>query len=399
MNLVKGKVRSVKKIRENWQDILDEDVQSIASYMRSSPISVVDGGVLSEFEREFAKFVGAKFAVAFCNGTAALHAASFACGANRESKFILPSYSFFGTVNSVLENGSKVDLCDYDPDSLGINVKSAEKIIDESTVGLIVTHCFGNPVDMDGIAKLKEKYPLKIISDASHAHGAKWNNQYIGSLACEDVTCFSLGKGKLISCGELGVAVTNDEFIYDSLLFLGHSNRVPGAFITKKYDGYKNCIGNKYRPHALSLPLALNQIRRFPEKLKKNLSTNEYLINRISRIPGFKCCKTYAYAKRVYWKLIVLLDRDYWKDIELRKVVYSLEKEGVPLEQWHNYNIKDHEYIWNHERYRGQVENKSSVKSSDNVLVLPGYVDISQDDMNFIIKGFEKVSQDRRKII
>ena len=75
-------------IKEKWNDIRSEDIEKIKLYLENEPISVIDGGILKEFEEKFAEFIGVKYAVAYCNGTAALHAASFACGANSSSNFL-----------------------------------------------------------------------------------------------------------------------------------------------------------------------------------------------------------------------------------------------------------------------------------------------------------------------
>lgn len=386
------------QIRERWKNIINSDVKKVAYYIKTNSISVIDGGVLNEFEEKFAKFIGTKYAVAYCNGTAALHAASFACGANEKTNFILSEYSYHGTVNSLLENDSKVYLINYDPKTLNICLDGIDNYIDENTRGMIVTHCWGNPVDMNKLKEIKKKYGLKIISDASHAHGAKWKGKTIGSLNCEDIACFSLGKNKLISAGELGVAVTNNPNLYDALLFMGHPNRVPSALITSKYKKYSNGIGNKYRPHPLSMALALEQLKRYPEKMKKNISTNKYLIDRISKIDGFNPIESYKGAERVYWKLQIKADMNYWNNTSFKKIVEALEKEGLSLEQHHNYNIKEHLKLWNFERYKGMVEEKFSLDSPDNIIVLPGYIDISDYNKEKIIQIFEKLSKNKEEL-
>lgn len=357
------------------------------------------GGILKEFEDLFAEFIGVKYAVAYCNGTAALHAASFACGANSKSNFILSEYSYHGTINSALENSSKIILCDYDKKTLDIDIASAEKLINDKTKGLIITHCWGNPVNMDEVKKIKEKYNLKIISDASHAHGAKWNNKNIGSLECEDIACFSLGKNKLISAGELGVAVTNSRKLYDELLFMGHPNRVPDALITDKYKNYINGIGNKYRPHPLAMVLAIEQIKRYEIKRKLNISTNQYISDEINKIDGFKKIESYKEASRVYWKNLIRIDKSYWKNIETSKIIQALESEGIILEQFHNYKIEENENIWKHERYKGRVKNRSRLKSPDNILILPGYIKINKEEERKIIESFRKISKYKEELI
>ena len=387
-----------EEIKETWNTIQESDIEKISDYIRNKEISVIDGGILREFEEKFAEFVGAKYAVAYCNGTAALHAASFACGANGSSNFLLSEYSYHGTVNSLLENSSKAYLIDYDSNTLNIDVDKIEESIDENTKGIIITHCWGNPVNMDKIKKIKEKYNIKIISDASHAHGAKWNGKRIGGLDCEDIACFSLGKNKLISAGELGIATTNSKELYDELLFMGHPNRVPDALLTDKYKKYSNGIGNKYRPHVLSMVIALEQLKRYEEKRKNNVNTNIILENEISKIPGFYKIKSYEKAERVYWKLLIGIDRSYWQEISLDKIAKALQAEGLRLEQFHNYNIKEHENIWEHERYKGLVTNNSKLEAPNNMIILPGYVKLEEKDIKSIINCFEKVSKNKEEL-
>lgn len=397
---VNGGVPLIKEqIKERWENIIDSDVEKVSYYIKHNDISVIDGGVLKEFEEKFARFIGTRYAVAYCNGTAALHAASFACGAGKSTNFILSEYSYHGTVNSLLENNSKAILINYDPKTLDICLDNIGDYINNKTKGIIVTHCWGNPVNINKLKEVKEKYGIKIISDASHAHGAKWEGKAIGSLDCEDIACFSLGKNKLISVGELGVAVTNNPELYDALLFMGHPNRVPNALITSKYKKYVNGVGNKYRPHPLSMVLAIEQLKRYPKKMRKNIRTNRYLIDRISKIDGFIPIESYEGAERVYWKLQIRADMNYWKEVDFNKLVEALKKEGLTLEQHHNYNIKEHLKLWDFDRYKGMVENKSDLCSPDNIIVLPGYVDISNHDKSMIVETFKKVSKNKEELL
>lgn len=394
-----GKPITKEPIKELWKDISEDTAKKVYDYVLNDELSVIDGGVLKEFEEKFAEFIGTKYAVAYCNGTAALHVASYACGAKKGTNFILSEYSYHGTVNSVLENSASVYLSDYDQNTLAINLDKVEDIIDKNTRGMVITHCWGNPVNMDKVKVLKDKYKIKIISDASHAHGAKWKGKNIGSLECEDVACFSLGKNKLISAGELGVAVTNDPQIYDELLFMGHPNRVPDALITNKYKYLINGIGNKYRPHPLSMVIALEQLKKYSEKQKLNKETNNYLSKSIENIQGFKTIKSYENADRMFWKLLIKIDEEYWNGIDNQKIIEALQSEGLKLEQYHNYRISKNEEIWKHDRYNGQLINKSNVKEPKDIIILPGYISLSIQDKNNIINIFKKVSENKEELI
>ena len=387
-------------ITERYKNVTKEDRQAINKYLMTGDLSLIDGGVMSEFEQEFAKYIGVKYAVAYCNGTAALHAASYACGASKDSTFISSIYSYHGTILSLLENNSKVILVDYEDNYLTIDLDSLEKNITKDVSGIIVTHCWGNLVDYEKLKRIKEKYNLRVIVDASHAHGAEYNGKKVGSLSCEDITCFSLGKNKLMSAGELGVAVTNDKELYQRLLFIGHPNRVPNALDDDSpLKKFSNGIGNKYRPHALALVLGLEQIKRFNKKLEMNQMTNKYLSEEINKIPGFYTLETHKNCTRTYWKLHVFIDKDYWKNISIDKIVDALKNCGLSLEQFHNYDLSEQLKIWTNERYDGQVINKSTKKSPKDIIVLPGYIDISKKDQKAIINAFKKVSKNREGLI
>ena len=383
-------------VKERYKNVTAKDRKAINKYLKHGDLSLIDGGVMTEFEQAFAKYIGAKYAVAYCNGTAALHAASFACGASKDTTFISSIYSYHGTILSLLENKSKVILVDYEDNYLTIDLDSLEKNMTKDITGIIVTHCWGNLVDYDRLKKIKDKYKVKIIVDASHAHGATYKGKKVGSLSCEDITCFSLGKNKLMSAGELGVAVTNDKELYQRLLFIGHPNRVPDALDKDSpLRKYHNGIGNKYRPHALALVLGLEQIKRFNKKLELNQKTNNYLSQEINKIPGFYTPETHKNCTRTFWKLHIFLDKNYWKNIKVDVIVDALREEGLHLEQFHNYDLKEQLKIWTYDRYKGQVIDKSTKKSPKDIIVLPGYIDISKKDEKAIINAFKKVSEKR----
>lgn len=384
-------------IKEEWIDISDEDIDNLVNYVKNKDLSVIDGGILTEFEKCFANYIGAKYAVAYCNGTAALHAASFACGANKNNEFITSIYSYHGTVISLLEHGCHVKLVNFEKDYLTIDLDEVEKNISANTIGIVVTHCWGNLVDYNKLNYLKNKYGIKIIVDASHAHGAEFNGLKVGNIPCEDVVCFSLGKRKLMTAGELGVAVTNDFNIYQKLLFFGHPNRVPDALdINSKYRNYINGVGLKFRPHALALLLGISQIKRFYEKINLNKKLNNYLSTEINKIPGFYTLQTHENCTRVFWKLLVFIDKNYWGNTSCEQVAIYLKNEGLPLEQFHNYNLEENLKIWCFGRYAGLIENKARIDSPDNIIILPGYINLSDKNINKIINAFKKISNLKR---
>lgn len=394
-----GKPVIKHKIKEKWRNITLRDILKVSKYLINGDLSVIDGGVMTEFEKKFANYVGAKYAVSYCNGTAALHAASYACGANKQSTFISSIYSYHGTIISLLENNSKVILVDYEPQYFTIDLDAVEKNITKDTTGIVITNCWGNLVNYDRLQKIKNKYNLKIIIDASHSHGSEYKDKKIGNIECEDITCFSLGKNKLMSAGELGIAVTNDKELYEKLLFFGHPNRIPTALDDNcPLKKYSNGIGNKYRPHSLALILGIGQLNRINKKIENNRKINNYLSKEINKIDGFNTAKIHSNCNRVYWKLQVFIDKKYWNGISNERIIQAIKKEGLTLEQWHNYDLESNLAIWENERYDGLIINTSKMSSPDNVIVLPGYIKISKKNIQKIIDVFKKISNKKEKL-
>ena len=385
-------------IVDEWQDITEVDVEKVADYLRNNPVSYIDGEVIKSFENNFARFVGKKYAVAYSSGTAALYAAVSTCGHLENKKVLLSEYSYFGAVYAALENNAKVVLCPFERETLTIDVEKLCEIVDKDTVAIVVTHIWGNPCEMNKLSELREKYGIKIISDASHAHGAEWCEWKIGGLPCEDISCFSLGKGKLITGGELGVAVTDSLDIYNRLLMIGHPNRVPKALTGDEYKRYSNGFGIKLRPHVAALVIGIEQLKRYDEKLKYNRETNGYLERKITEIPGFSKVNSSKYANRVYWKLVVVLDKTYWKDWNTQKIVNMLRERGVILEQFHSYDFAYENDILNNERYTGKLVNESNMMPPDNLLFLPTFVKLKKESLEGIISAFREVSEERGRL-
>lgn len=384
-----------KKVVEQWVDISDQDINAVVEYMSTAPIACIDGGILKEFEESFSVFVGKKYAVAYSSGTAALFAAVNACGCFSGEKIILSEYSYVGTIYAALENRAKVVLVPYEEKTLNIDVHQLEEYIDSQTKAILITHTWGNPCDMDKIDELRRKYGVKIISDAAHAHGAEWKGKKIGGLSCEDISCFSLGKGKLITGGELGVAVTDDPILYDRLLMMGHPNRVPDALIRDEYMHYSNGFGIKLRPHVLSMVIGKTQLNKFEQKRKFNIKTNKWLEEKICSIPGYYKIHTYEGAARVYWKLMIALDKSFWGDWELSRIVQMLLEKGIRLEQFHCYDFKYEQDIENNMRYRDLLENVSNMNPPNNIIILPTMIQLDEESMMNIVLAFEEISKQR----
>lgn len=204
-------------IRINQPEIGKEEIEAVAAVLRSGILTNKSGAgpKVLEFERNFAKYVGAKHAVAVNTGTAALHAALLAVGVRSEDEILIPSFTFAGTGTPVLLCGGRVAFSDIDPATYCVSPEAIENSIGRKTKVIIVVHLYGLPCDMDPIIELAKQRGITVIEDACQAHGAVYKNRKTGALG--DLACFSFYSGKNMTTGEGGMVTTNDDQLAHAL--------------------------------------------------------------------------------------------------------------------------------------------------------------------------------------
>jgi len=174
------------------------------------------GEALRRFEDRFAAYCGAGQAIGVSNGTAALHLSLLALGIGPGDEVIAPAHTFVATVSAIVQSGARPELVDIEPDTCLIDVREVERAITPRTRAIIPVHLYGQPADMDALARLAADHGLALIEDASQAHGATYQGRRTGSLG--DVACFSLYPSKnLGACGEAGVITTGADEVAEAI--------------------------------------------------------------------------------------------------------------------------------------------------------------------------------------
>lgn len=196
------------------QSIDDADIEAVVKVLKSDYLTT--GPAVEAFEKKVADYVGAKYAVAVSNGTAALHVACLAAGIGEGDEVITTPITFAASANCVLYCGGTPVFADIDPDTYNISPEELEKKITSRTKAIIPVHYTGQPCDMDAILEIAHKHDLLVIEDGSHALGASYKGKKIGSIA--DMTCFSFHPVKPVTTGEGGMIVTDNEELYRRLV-------------------------------------------------------------------------------------------------------------------------------------------------------------------------------------
>lgn len=271
---VKGSVekRKIMYIPYGRQSIDEKDIQMVTEVLRSAYLTT--GPKVTEFEKRVADYVGARYAVAVCNGTAALHIACLAAGIGKGDEVVTTPITFAASANCVLYCGGIPVFADIDADTYNICPQEIEKKITNKTKAIIPVHYTGQPCDMDAIAEIARKHDLIVIEDAAHALGASYKDKRIGSIS--DMTCFSFHPVKPITTGEGGMVVTDDEELYKKLLlFRSHGITRDEELMAEKQGAwyYEQLeLGYNYRITDISCALGISQMDKldfFLEKRRK----------------------------------------------------------------------------------------------------------------------------------
>ena len=236
------------------QSIDDSDVEAVVAALRSDWLT--QGPKVAEFEAALAAYCGARYAVAVCNGTAALQAAYFAADLKTGDEFVTTPLTFAATATAGLWQGAKPVFADVDPATGNLDPKAAAAAVTSKTKAVVPVDYSGRPVDLDAFRRLAKEKGLLLIEDACHALGADDRGRRIGSVA--DMTVFSFHPVKSITTGEGGAILTNDAALRDKMLeFRTHGIRRGEDW---QYDVATQ--GLNYRLTDLQAVLGISQLKR-----------------------------------------------------------------------------------------------------------------------------------------
>jgi len=304
-----------------WPHFTAEDEAAVLEILRSGNISTHP--VIKELENDYAAWSGRRFARAHNNGTAALLAAFYAIGLQPGDEVIVPSATFWASVLPMCWLGAVPVFCESEDKRLGLDPDEIERRITPRTKAIVVVHLWGIPSRMSEIFAIAEKYNLKIVEDASHAHGASWRGRPCGTLG--DVSVFSLQGDKLAPGGEGGILLCDDEEMLERVTCLGDITRII-ELQTPARRFAATSFGIKTRIAPMSAAVARVQLRHLAER---NRQRNDNLVHLSKALEplGFDTFLPPEHAERVYFEYIIRY-RPETVPLPLDKLVEALTAEG-----------------------------------------------------------------------
>ena len=370
------------------QDINEADIKAVGRALRSGWLT--QGPAIGRFEKALAKKVGARFAVAFNSGTAALHAAYFAAGVRKGDEVIVPSLTFAATANAALYLGAKPVFADSDMQTGNINIADARKKITKKTKAIVPVDYGGRPADLREFRALAKKHKLVFIEDAAQALGATYRGKPVGTHA--DMTMFSFHPVKSITTGEGGVIVTNNKKFDTALrLFRSHGiSKDTNTFARKGHGAWyqeMQELGFNYRMPEMSAALGESQLKRLGSFIMKRRAAAKRYRKLLAKVPNLILPPTERAYEKSAWHLypVRLAPRVAHKRDE---VFATMRKAGIGV-QVHHVPVHLHLFYEMLGYKKGLCPNTEAFVASE--ISIPLFPNITQKQQKFIADTLKRI--------
>lgn len=359
------------------QSIDAEDVQAVIEVLTSDFLTT--GPKIEEFEQCVAKYVGAKYAVAISNGTAALHAACFVAGISKGDEVITTPITFAASANAVLYCGGTPVFADINPSTYNIDPEDIKRKITDKTKAIIAVHYTGQPCDMDAIHDIAKEHNLIVIEDAAHALGASYKGKKIGSIS--DMTTFSFHPVKHITTAEGGMIMTNNKKLYDKLiLFRTHGiTRKPDLLSQDEGSWYYEQIelGYNYRITDIQCALGISQMNKLDNFIIKRKEIAKRYDEAFANHSNIVIPNQKEGCENSYHLYVIQV-----KNVDRRKVFEGLSEAGIGVNV-HYIPVYTFPY-YRKNGYQGIIcENAEELYK--HIISIPMYPDLSIEQQEYVI--------------
>lgn len=362
--MVRDPIRLVKP------DIPEEALHRVSEVIKSGHL--VQGEYVKKFELALQDYLGTQNAIVVSSGTAALHLSLMALDLQSGDEVIVPAFTFPATANVVEVVGGKPVLVDITLDDFCIDTTQIEKAITNRTKAIMPVHEFGQPAEMDGIIAIAKKYRLEVIEDAACALGAEFNHKKVGTFG--RLGCFSLHPRKMITTGEGGVVVTDDDILAERVRSLrNHGLSSSGNGFDLIYAGLN------YRMTDVQAALGLSQLGAIDTFAQAREQVAQMYQERFAGINWIKTPLCFEKRKSIYQTYHLLLDEDIKRDA----LVASLKQEEIET-NYGAYALNCLTYYQRKYGYTGK-ELQNAVRAYRQGLALPIGAHVNKEDIPYIV--------------
>jgi dTDP-4-amino-4,6-dideoxygalactose transaminase len=399
----------------SWPIWDDADEQAVVPVLRKGTWS--RSQVVNEAERKFAELMGVKRCLLTFCGTQALIVSLHTVGVGGGDEVLVTPYTFVATIHSILQNNALPVFVDVDPETWSMDPAKIGEKLSGHTYAVLPVHIGGSPCDIGKIMEIAKARDLKVVEDACQAHMSEWKGKKVGSFG--DFGCFSLQNSKVITCGEGGAVIGNDEQMMDRAHSYHNFARPHGSFRAVGEHGYVG-MGTKARITEFQASIVITQMDSVDEEIARREENGKYLASRLKEIPGIVPRKEYPETTRLsHHTCGFRYKAEQFDGLSREQFLRAVGAEGIPigkslgniarLSQNREGSIegalgsKTFKAIYSEKRIKDYRERlacpeaeqlvKETVGFSQNVLLA------TKKDMDDIFDAVEKVYQNRKELI
>ena len=309
-----------------WPQYDDNERRALNEVLESRVWWRTPGTKTLEFEKAFAEYHGARHGIAVTNGTAALEVTMAALDIGPGDEVIVPDFTFMATASAVLFTNALPVLVDVDPETYCLDPELTEAAITPRTKAIIAVHMGGHPADLDRLGQLAQKCGLHLIEDSAHSHGSEWRRKKIGTFG--KAGTFSFQSSKLMTAGEGGIIISNDDTFECQARSVHDCGRMPGEWFYSHF-----IYGSNYRLSEWQGAVLNVQLGRLEEQTLHRHSNGRLLDKLFAEIPGItaqrcdpRCTRNGQYA------YIFHVDARQFAGISTENFIAALNAEGIPTQ-------------------------------------------------------------------
>lgn len=357
-----------------------KEIKAVSKVLLSGWIGL--GPKTKEFESDFAKYIGVKYASGLNSATAALHLGLEALDVSGGEVITTPM-TFVSSNHAIIYNKAIPVFCDIERDTLNIDTDKIEPLITKKTKAILVVHYGGYPVDMDKVLKIAKKHKLKVVEDVAHGCGGEYKGRKLGSIG--DIGCFSFHAVKNLAAGDGGMVTTNDRKLYDRITKMRWVGITKDTWSRELNDerGYSWCydvvdFGFKYHMNDITAAIGLVQLSKLKKANARRAEISKMYSQAFSKISEIQIPVIKPYmTKPAYHNYVIKCDKRDRLNEFLKKRGISTGIHYIPN---NHYDI--------YKNFRGETPVAREVWKK--LLTLPVYPTLKNSEVRFIIEEVKK---------
>ena len=339
------------------------------------------GNFIKRFEQKFSAYCGVKYGVACTNGTTALHLALEALGIGKGDEVIMPTFTMIASCNAIIYSGATPVLVDSELQTWNMDISKIEEKLTKKTKAIMVVHTYGHPVDMGKVNAIAKKHNLYVIEDAAEAHGAEYKGKKAGSLS--DIACFSFYANKILTTGEGGMVITNNE------KWAERARNLRNHFFGKKRFLHED-IGYNYRMTNVQAAIGCAQLEKINDLVSARRKNAQLYNSLLKEVKGITLPPEASWTKNVYWMYGILVQPEF--GMSMPQLCDELQKQGI---ETRTFFIGMHHQPCYKKADPRFPKLSHSYPASDELetkgLYLPSSSHLTEDQINFIVSKIKAI--------